>query len=271
MHAHNFINQFVILCFMKTTIQKIKSMKGKEKIAVLTAYDYSAAKAMDECGVDITLIGDSLGMVVLGYENTLSVTIDDMMRHTGAVARGTKNALIVADMPANSYNDKETAALNAEALVKSGADTVKIENEPEIAKFLVENKIEVMGHIGLTPQTATNFKVQGKDEETANKLIKLAKELEEAGCYSLVLECIPTELAKKITKSVSIPTIGIGAGPYCDGQVLVSNDMLGLFTDFKPKFVKRYAELGNEMKKALENYKKEIKEGKFPTDEFSFH
>ncbi|MEK6949722.1 MAG: 3-methyl-2-oxobutanoate hydroxymethyltransferase, partial [Nanoarchaeota archaeon] len=146
---------------MKKSIEAIKSMKGKEKIAVLTAYDYSPAKNMDEAGIDIILIGDSLGMVILGYENTLSVTMDDMLRHTGAVARGTQNALIVADMPAHSYDDKETAALNAEALIKSGADTVKIENEPEIAGFLVENKIEVMGHIGLTPQTATDFKVQG--------------------------------------------------------------------------------------------------------------
>src|SRR3989338_1887249 len=256
---------------MKTTIQKIKSMKGKENIAVLTAYDYSTAKAMDECGVDIILIGDSLGMVVLGYENTLSVTMDDMLRHTGAVPRGTKNALVVADMPAHSYDDKETAALNAEALVKSGADSVKIENEPEIVKFLVENKIEVMGHIGLTPQTATNFKVQGKDKETADKLIKLAKELEMAGCYSIVLECVPVELAKKITESVSIPTIGIGAGPYCDGQVLVSNDMLGLYDRLTPKFVRKYAELGKEMKNAFKNYINEVKEWKFPEDKHSFH
>ncbi len=256
---------------MKTTIQKIRSMKGKEKIAVLTAYDYSTAKAMDECGVDIILIGDSLGMVVLGYENTLSVTMEDMMRHTGAVARGTKNALIAADMPAHSYDDNETAALNAEALIKSGADTVKIENEPEIAKFLVENKIDVMGHIGLTPQTAINFKVQGKDKETADKLLRLANELEEAGCYSIVLECMPVELAKKITESVSIPTIGIGAGPYCDGQVLVSNDMIGLYDRISPKFVKKYADLGKGMKTAFDSYIKDVKEGKFPEDKHSFH
>lgn len=256
---------------MKTSIEKIKSLKGKEKIAVLTAYDYSTAKHMDESGVDIILIGDSLGMVVLGYENTLSVTMDDMLRHTGAVARGTKNALIVADMPAHSYDGKEIAALNAEALIKSGADTVKIENEPDIARFLVENKIEVMGHIGLTPQTATDFKVQGKDEETANKLIKLAKELEKAGCYSIVLECVPVELAKKITESVSIPTIGIGAGPYCDGQVLVSNDMIGLYGRISPKFVKKYADFGREMKMAFVDYIKDVKEGKFPEDKHSFH
>ena len=256
---------------MKTTVSKIKSMKGKEKISVLTAYDYSTAKYMDEAGVDIIIIGDSLGMVVLGYENTLSVTVEDMMRHTGAVSRGTSNALIVADMPTNSYNDNESAALNAEALIKSGADTVKIENKPEIAKFLVENKISVMGHIGLTPQTATNFKVQGKDEDAANKLIKLAKELEQTGCYSLVLECVPTQLAKQITESVSIPTIGIGAGPYCDGQVLVSNDILGIYDRINPKFVKKYADLGQEMKSTFEKYIKDVKEGKFPEDKHSFH
>lgn len=256
---------------MKITIDKIKSMKGKEKIAVLTAYDYSTAKTMDESGIDIILIGDSLGMVVLGYENTLSVTMEDMMRHTGAAARGTKNALIVADMPFNSYTDKETAALNAEALIKSGADTVKIENEPEIARFLVENKIDVMGHIGLTPQTVAGFKVQGKDKEAADRLIRLAKELEKAGCYSIVLECVPAELAEEITESISIPTIGIGAGKYCDGQVLVSNDIVGLYDRLAPKFVRRYAELGKEIKKAFNCYIKDVKEKKFPKDEHSFH
>jgi 3-methyl-2-oxobutanoate hydroxymethyltransferase len=256
---------------MKTSISKIKSMKGMEKITMLTAYDCFTAKFMDEAGIDIILVGDSLGMVVLGYENTLSVTVDDMLRHTGAVARGAKNALICADMPANSYNDNETAALNAEAFVRIGADNVKIENKPEIAKFLVENKIDVMGHIGLTPQTVTNFKVQGKDEATANKLIDLAKQLDDAGCYSLVLECIPMQLAKKITESISIPTIGIGAGPYCDGQVLVVNDILGLYDKFSPKFVKKYANIGEEMKKAFDNYIEDIREGKFPKNEHSFH
>lgn len=256
---------------MKTAAKKIKSMKGKEKIAVLTAYDYSTAKYIDGEGIDIILVGDSLGMVVLGYENTLSVTMEDMLRHTSAVARGAKNALIVGDMPANSYNDKESAVLNAKAFIKSGADTVKIENNPEIAKFLVDNKIEVMGHIGLTPQTVTDFKVQGKEKDAANSLIKLAKELENAGCYSLVLECIPMQLAKKITESTSIPTIGIGAGPYCDGQVLVVNDMLGIYDKLSPKFVKKYAELGKEMKAAFKNYIKDVKERKFPEDSHSFH
>ncbi|MAH32988.1 3-methyl-2-oxobutanoate hydroxymethyltransferase [archaeon] len=255
---------------MKTP-NKIKSMKGKEKITMLTAYDCFTAKAMDDTGIDIILVGDSLGMVILGYENTLSVTVDDIIRHTGAVARGTENALIVADMPVNSYNDNEIAILNSEAFIKSGAHAVKIENKPEIAKFLVENKIEVMGHIGLTPQTATEFKVQGKDEETAKKLIELAKKCEEAGCFSLVLECVPVDLAKKITGSISIPTIGIGAGPFCDGQVLVSNDILGLYDKLSPKFVKRYADLGSDMKSAFKSYIKEVKEKKFPDDDHSFH
>ena len=256
---------------MKITIEKIKSMKGNEKISMLTAYDYSTARIIDEAGIDIALIGDSLGMVILGYETTQKVTMRDMMGHTGAVARGIKNAHVVADMPYKSYDDEENAIKNAKLLIKAGADSVKTEKKPEIAKTLVESGVNVMGHTGLTPQTITNFKVQGKDEETAEEIKEEAVALEKAGCYALILECIPMNLAKEITKSISIPTIGIGAGPSCDGQVLVSNDMLGLFTDFKPKFVKRYAELSNEMKKALENYKQEVKEGKFPTDQFSFH
>jgi len=246
-------------------------MKGKEKISMLTAYDYSTAKYMDEAGIDIILIGDSMGMVVLGYKNTLSVTINDIILLTGAVVRGAKNALIVGDLPAGAYDDNESAALNAEALIKSGADTVKLENAPEIAKFLVENKIEVMGHVGLTPQTVTDFKVQGKQEEAANTIIKMAKDLEAAGCYCIVLEGIPRELGKKISEMLSVPTIGIGAGPDCDGQVLVVNDMLGLFNEFKPKFVKKYANLEQDMRKAFETYIKEIKEGSFPSDEHSFH
>ena len=255
---------------MKTTVEKIKSMKGKERIAMLTGYDYFTSKMEDDAGVDIILIGDSLGMVVLGYENTLSVTMEDMLRHTAAVARGCKNALIVADLPVGTFDNNEDAALNAEALMKVGADAVKIENKPEIAKFLVENNIPVMGHIGLTPQTK-EFKVQGKDEKTANEIFDLAKRCDESGCFSLVLECIPRGLAKKIMETIKIPTIGIGAGPDCDGQVLVCNDMLGLYDKLSPKFAKRYNELGIEMKKAFEIYIKEVKEGKFPEDRHSFH
>ena len=256
---------------MKTTIDKIKSMKGKEKISMLTAYDCSTARYMDEAGIDIILIGDSLGMVVLGYKNTLSVTTEDIIRHTGAVVRGANNALIVADLPAGAYDDNETAALNAEALIKSGADTVKLENAPEIAKFLVDNKFEVMGHVGLTPQTVTDFKVQGKEEEAANTIIKMAKDLETAGCYAVVLEGIPRELGKKISEMLSVPTIGIGAGPDCDGQVLVVNDILGLYDKFSPKFVKKYAHLADDMKKAFKDYIEDVKEGNFPEDKHSFH
>ena len=252
------------------SVQQIKSMKGKQKITVLTAYDFPTAKLMDGI-VDIILVGDSLGMVVLGYESTTKVTMDDMLRATGAVARGAKNTLIVGDMPIGTYDQKKFALENAIFFLKAGAHAVKIEGKPEIAEFLVKNKIEVMGHIGLTPQTITNFKVQGKDKESAEKIIDEAVVLEKSGCFSIVLECIPLALAETITKKIKIPTIGIGAGVHCDGQVLVTNDILGLYGDFKPKFLKRYAEIGNEMKKAFENYAKEVREGKFPDDENSFH
>lgn len=256
---------------MKITIKDLESMKNIEKISMLTAYDYSTAKIMDEVGIEIVLIGDSLGMVILGFENTQKVTMQDMLRHTGAVARGTKKAHIVGDMPYKSYDTEKEALINAKLFLEAGADSVKIESKPNIAKFLVENEIDVMGHTGLTPQTITDFKVQGKTEEAANRIKEEAIELERAGCYSLILESIPRQLAKEITKSVSIPTIGIGAGPDCDGQVLVTNDILGLFTDFKPKFVKRYANLAEEMKKSIKEYKKDVKERRFPTDEYSFH
>jgi|TARA_B100002003_G_C13992331_1_gene479448 3-methyl-2-oxobutanoate hydroxymethyltransferase len=256
---------------MKITVEKLKSMKGNEKISMLTAYDYSSAKVEDEVGIDVVLIGDSLGMVILGYDTTQKVTMQDIMRHTGAVSRGIKKAHIVADMPYKSYDTEEDAIKNAKLLIESGADSVKNEKKPEIAKALVQAGIDVMGHIGLTPQTITDFKVQGKDQETADKIKEEAKALEEAGCYALILECVPRQLAKEITEGIGIPTVGIGAGPDCDGQVLVVNDMLGLFTEFQPKFVKRYANLSDEMKKAIKVYNKEIKESKFPTDEQSFH
>jgi len=237
---------------------------------MLTAYDYPTAKLIDGI-VDIILVGDSLGMVVLGYENTTKVTMQDMLRATGAVARGAKNTLIVGDMPIGTYNEKKFALENANFFLNAGAHAVKIERKPEIARFLVSKGIQVMGHVGLTPQTITNFKVQGKDKESADSIFEEAKLMDEAGCFSLVLECIPLSLAKKITESISIPTIGIGAGIYCDGQVLVTHDILGLYGDFKPKFVKRYAEIGAQMKNAFEQYAKEVREGKFPSDEQSFH
>ena len=255
---------------MKTTTEKIKSMKNNEKISMLTAYDFPTAGIMDSI-VDMILVGDSLGMVVLGYENTLNVKMEDMVRHTEAVARAVKNSLMVGDLPANSYDNEEDAIENSKKLLKAGADCVKIENQHEIAQALVKENIEVMGHVGLTPQTITDFKVQGKDKEAEDKIINEAIALEKAGCFSIVLECVPVDLAKKISEQLTIPTIGIGAGPDCDGQVLVMHDILGLFEKFRPKFVKRYANIAEEMRKAFLQYNKEVKEGKFPTDEFSFH
>ena len=252
------------------SIQQIKSMKSKEKIVMLTAYDFPTAKLMDGI-VDIILVGDSLGMVILGYENTTKVTMDDMLRATAAVARGAKNTLIVGDMPIGTYDNEKDALENAKLFLESGAHAIKIEKKPEIAMSLIKNGIEVMGHIGLTPQTITDFKVQGKDKESADKIIEEAAALEKAGCFSIVLECIPSELAKTITNKIKVPTIGIGAGIHCNGQVLVTNDILGLYGDFKPKFLKRYAEIGQEMKKAFEQYAKDVREKKFPDDEHSFH
>ncbi|MBW2981040.1 3-methyl-2-oxobutanoate hydroxymethyltransferase [Candidatus Woesearchaeota archaeon] len=254
---------------MRRTIGNMKSTKGKEKITVLTAYDYSAARIIDEAGVDIILVGDSLGNVVLGYESTKEVTMEDMLRHTGAVARGAKDCLIVADMPYNSDETMGLAVKNAKLLIKAGAHAVKIEGKPEIAEALVKENIIVMGHVGLLPQTAEEMKVQGKDEESAGNILNDAIALEKAGCFAIVLECVPEDLAKKITETVKIPTIGIGSGPYCDGQVLVSNDMLGLF-DKTPKFVRKYANLKDEIKKAVEEYCKDVKEGNFPSDKECF-
>ncbi|MBI2655299.1 3-methyl-2-oxobutanoate hydroxymethyltransferase [Candidatus Woesearchaeota archaeon] len=254
---------------MKST-QQIKSMKSRQKIAMLTAYDFPTAKLMDGI-VDVILVGDSLGMVVLGYENTTKVTMDDMLRATSAVARGSKNTLIVGDMPFGTYDNENDALKNARLFIEAGAHAVKVEKKPEIAGFLAKNGIEVMGHIGLTPQSITTFKVQGKDRESADKIFEEAIALDKAGCFSLVLECVPLTLAKAITEKISIPTIGIGAGIHCDGQVLVTNDILGLYGDFKPKFLKRYAEIGNEMKKAFEDYAKEVREERFPADGHSFH
>ncbi|MBI2541558.1 3-methyl-2-oxobutanoate hydroxymethyltransferase [Candidatus Woesearchaeota archaeon] len=251
-------------------VQKIKSMKSRQRIVMLTAYDFPMAKLMDGL-VDIILVGDSMGMVVFGYDNTTKVTMQDMARAVGSVSRGAKNSLVVGDLPIGTYDNEKDALKNSRLLIDAGAQAVKIERKPEIAGFLAKNGINVMGHIGLTPQTITNFKVQGKNEEDAKKLLEEAKAMDNAKCFSLVLECVPIGLAEKITQSVSIPTIGIGAGVHCDGQVLVTHDILGLFDAFKPKFVKRYAQIGNEMKGAFERYAKEVREGKFPSDEFSFH
>ncbi|HHY90705.1 MAG TPA: 3-methyl-2-oxobutanoate hydroxymethyltransferase [Clostridiales bacterium] len=264
---------------MKNTVATFKKAKlENKKLTMLTAYDYSTAKLIDEAGVNAILVGDSLGMVMLGYENTLPVTMEDMIHHTRAVARGAKNALIIADMPFMSYQASVYDAVkNAGRLIKEGhAHAVKLEGGEEVCpqiKAIVDASIPVMAHIGLTPQSVNvfgGFKVQGKEEETARQLIKAAKAVEEAGAFSVTLEGIPAKLAQIITRSISIPTIGIGAGNGCDGQVLVYQDMLGMFSDFVPKFVKRYANIGEEMKAAFAKFIEEVQEGVFPGEEHSY-
>ncbi|SKA77601.1 ketopantoate hydroxymethyltransferase [Caloramator quimbayensis] len=264
---------------MKNTVATFKEAKEKGiKLTMLTAYDYSFAKLVDEAGIDGILVGDSLGMVALGYENTLSVTIDDMIHHIKAVRRGAENALIVGDMPFLSYHiSVEDSIKNAGRLVQEGGcHAVKLEGGIEVldkVKAIIKAQIPVMGHIGLTPQSVNmlgGFKVQGKSKEQIKKLIDDAKYLEEAGVFSIVLEAVPDEVAKIITESISIPTIGIGAGKYCDGQILVINDMLGLFSDFTPKFVKRYRNLGEEIKSGILEYIEDVRGGKFPEDVHSF-
>lgn len=264
---------------MKTTVATLKKQKeNKEKITMLTCYDYSMAKLMDEAGIEILLIGDSLGNTILGYEDTLPVTMEDMIHHTAAVSRGAKNAFVLADMPFMSYQASiYDAVMNAGRLMKEGhAHGVKLEGGARVCpqiKAIVDADIPVCAHIGLTPQSINafgGFKVQGKNEEAARKLIEDAKKVEEAGASMLVMECVPAKLAEIITNTVSIPTIGIGAGAGCDGQVLVNQDMLGMFTDFTPKFVKRFANVGEVMKQAFADYAAEVKAGTFPTKEHTY-
>jgi 3-methyl-2-oxobutanoate hydroxymethyltransferase len=264
----------------KLTVIDLQKMKEDgRKITMLTAYDYPTALLEDRAGIDIILVGDSVGMTVLGYENTLPVTMDEMIHHTKAVARGTKYAFIIGDMPFMSFNTSERdAILNAGRFVKEGgADGVKLEggaSVKEIVKAIVNAGIPVMGHIGLTPQTISmlgGFKVQGRDAKAAQRLIDDARVLEDAGAFSVLLEAIPALVAKKITDSLRIPTIGIGAGPHCDGQVLVVHDLLGLFDRFTPKFAKRYVNLSQLMLEAFEKYREEVIKGEFPTEAHSFH
>lgn len=264
---------------VKKSVLTFRNAKQKnERLTMLTAYDYSTAKLIDASGIDSVLVGDSLGMVMLGYEDTLSVTMEDMIHHTKAVARGIKDALVVSDLPFMSYQTSVyDAVVNAGRLIKEGrAQAVKLEGGLEVCpqiKAIVEASIPVMAHLGLTPQSVNafgGFKVQGKDEEAARSLIEQAKAVEAAGAFAVVLECIPAKLAELITKSISIPTIGIGAGNGCDGQVLVYQDMLGLYSDFTPKFVKRYAEIGPQMENAIEDYISEVKSGAFPAAEHTF-
>ncbi|MCH3963756.1 MAG: 3-methyl-2-oxobutanoate hydroxymethyltransferase [Clostridium sp.] len=264
---------------MKKGVSTFMDAKRKsEKITMLTAYDYSMAKLVDESGIDGILVGDSLGMVCLGYKDTLSVTMEDMLHHIRAVSRGAKNALVVGDMPFMSYQSSVYDAVkNAGRIIQEGqAGAVKLEGGASVyeqVKAIVKSQIPVMGHIGLTPQSINifgGFKVQGKNEMNARKIIEDAKKLEDAGVFSIVLEGIPYKLAKIITESVSVPTIGIGAGKYCDGQILVYQDMLGLFNDFKPKFVKYYANAGQIVRGAFKDYIEEVKSGSFPDEEHSF-
>ena len=264
---------------MKNTVLTFKEAKEKhEKLTMLTAYDYSTAKLIDEAGINSILVGDSLGMVCLGYEDTLSVTMEDMIHHTRAVSRGAKNALVVADMPFMSYQTSVyDAVVNAGRLMKEGrAQAVKLEGGKEVVeqiKAIVNASIPVVAHIGLTPQSINafgGFIVQGKSEEAAKRLLEEARAVEEAGAFAVVLECVPAKLAEFISKQISIPTIGIGAGAGCDGQVLVYQDMLGMYSDFVPKFVKQYAKVGEVMKKAFEEYIKEVKDGVFPEEKHTF-
>lgn len=264
---------------MKNTSVTFKdSKKNGEKLTMLTAYDYTTAKLLDESGIDSILVGDSLGMVVLGYDDTLSVTMEDMIHHSAAVARGAKNALIVTDMPFMSYQTSVyDSVVNAGRLVKEGkAQAVKLEGGIEFCehiKAIVNASIPVCAHLGLTPQSINafgGFKVQGKGKEAAQKLLDEARAVEQAGAFAVVLECVPAKLAKKISESISIPTIGIGAGAGCDGQVLVYQDMLAMYPNFKPKFVKQYTQLGSVMKDAFKQYIAEVKSGAFPSEEHTF-
>ncbi|MFC1963846.1 3-methyl-2-oxobutanoate hydroxymethyltransferase [Chloroflexota bacterium] len=264
---------------MRVNVNQIREMKQKgEKIAMLTAYDYSTAKIVDEAGIPLILVGDSLGMVVLGYESTIPVTMTEMLHHTKAVVRGTKEAMVIGDMPFMTYHvSTEDALRNAARFIQeAGCQAVKLEggvNVAEKVRRIVECGIPVMGHIGLTPQSINafgGFKIQGKTPEAAAKLLKDAKALEEAGAFSVVLETVPTPLATLITKQISIPTIGIGAGIGCDGQVQVINDIFGSFSDFVPKHAKQYAKLSDIMSNAVGQYFEEVKNGKFPTEANSF-
>lgn len=264
---------------MKNTVLTFKQAKENgEKLTMLTAYDYSTAKLIDESGINSILVGDSLGNVILGYEDTISVTMEDMIHHSAAVARGAKNALVVCDMPFMSYQTSVyDAVVNAGRLMKEGrAGAVKLEGGKEVCpqiKAIVDAGIPVCAHLGLTPQSINafgGFKVQGKTEAAAKKLIEDALEVEEAGAFAVVLECVPAALAELVTKKVSIPTIGIGAGNVCDGQVLVYQDMLGMFSDFTPKFVKRFADIGSVMKEAFRTYDAEVKAGSFPGSEHTY-
>ncbi|HVT44270.1 MAG TPA: 3-methyl-2-oxobutanoate hydroxymethyltransferase [Thermoanaerobaculia bacterium] len=264
----------------KTTVPMIRGMKGARRIAMLTAYDAPTARIVDEAGIDIILVGDSLAMVVLGHPDTLSVTMEEMLHHARAVARGARRALIVGDMPYLSYHvSLEESVRNAGAFVRAGAHAVKVEggkaSRIRTIEAILDAEIPVMGHVGLTPQSVNvlgGFKLQGKAADDAKRVIDEAVALAETGCFALVLECVPAELAAFITERIAIPTIGIGAGPACDGQVLVLHDLLGLYQEHTPKFVRRYADLAAVMSDAIGRYAGDVREGGFPdVTRESFH
>jgi 3-methyl-2-oxobutanoate hydroxymethyltransferase len=263
----------------RVTTAVLREMKDKgQKITVLTAYDYSMASLLDECGTEVILVGDSLGMVVLGYDSTLPVTMEDMLHHTRAVCRGARRSMVVADMPFLSYQvSPEEALRNAgRFLQEAGAQAVKLEGGREVAdaiRKITDAGIPLMSHLGLTPQSVHRFggyKVQGKNEEAAQRLVDDAKIIEAAGAFAVVLECIPASLAATITSAIGIPTIGIGAGPSCDGQVLVVNDMLGMYEKLSPRFVKHYGDLNSQIRTAVEAYVSEVRSGAFPGPEHAF-
>lgn len=261
---------------MKPTVFELRRKKG-ERLAMLTAYDFPTARLVAEAGVDLILVGDSLGMVVLGYDSTLPVTMDDMVHHTRAARRGAPQAFLIADMPFLSYGTPAQALDNAARLMKdAGADSVKLEGGEEavpIVEALVRAGVPVLGHVGLTPQTASalgGYKLQGKDEIAAKRILDGAVALDRAGCWGVVLELVPAPLAKLVTGRIGIPTIGIGAGADCDGQVLVFHDMVGMFSGFTPTFVKRYAEAGSAIKDAVARYAAEVRDGSFPGEGKSF-
>ena len=256
---------------MHKTVKNITEMKNKEKITVLTGYDSTMVTLCDQ--VDVILVGDSAGMVMLGYEDTTSVTMEDMIRFTIATKNARKNSLIVSDLPINSYQNKDDAVANSSRLIQAGADAVKLEGGKEVAEMIraiIKSGIPVMGHLGLLPQTAEKYTVQGKTKEDAIKLIEDAKIITESGVFAIVLEMITSEVAKIITEKVTIPTIGIGSGKDCDGQVLVVHDMLGMFEKIKPKFAKRYLSLSEEIRDAVKSYVTEVKEENFPSQENEF-
>jgi 3-methyl-2-oxobutanoate hydroxymethyltransferase len=263
---------------MKTIQQIIDQKSRQERITMLTAYDYPMASFLDEAGIDIILVGDSLANVVLGLESTTEVGMKEMLHHTKAVVRAVKNALVIGDMPFDAYQPNPRVAVdNARQFIEEGCQAVKLEwfeDCPKVVSAITQAGIAVMGHVGLTPQTAQalgRMKVQGKDAASAQEIIKNAKVLQDSGCFSVVLECIPQEVAKVITGQLKVPTIGIGAGPYCDGQVLVIHDLLGFGSRFQPKFSKKYVDLGPQIIQAVKQYKNEVISGQFPDDAHSFH